>query len=141
MKNEVHVVWTGGLGTKDFAVEGMRKPSHRVPVRHVRSNGSNGGERPLHRVPGQSRSDMGIGIEVRPVVKLRERMRMNRGIYGNRGHRQQKHQPYPDSAGWFVALDSGTLPWRPRAAIDSWGGLHRQDFTPRSFVRLSYTAL
>jgi hypothetical protein len=62
-----------------LAIQGMRQPSHWMPVRSLKA-----GECPFHGVPGDARAHMGIVCDVKIVVEICEVVMNDRVVEGKR---------------------------------------------------------
>src|SRR5208282_5414168 len=75
----------GWIEAKNLAVQGMRQPSHGMPV-----SGVKGRERPLHCVPAEAGLYLGISQNIDGVIKIGELVMSNRIIESKRGRHQQE---------------------------------------------------
>ena len=93
----------GRIGAEHLGIQSMRKPGQRMPVGHI------GGDGPIevnaHLTVSQCNAglNVGIGVDVRAVVKVREGMEVHRVVQGDRRDEQKQPQAQRPVAGRAVA--------------------------------------
>ena len=85
MEKHVDGVGARRVQAENLAIEGMREPGDRVPVRRFR-----GVKGPNDGVPGESGTNLGIVGNVRDVVVIKKWSAGDRVIECNRGQNKQK---------------------------------------------------
>jgi hypothetical protein len=79
MQQNVYVVMANRIELEKLAIQGVRQPGHRMPVRGLKA-----GECPFHGVPGQTCAHVSVISDVKIVVEICEVVMNDRVVEGKR---------------------------------------------------------